>query len=151
MLFYWFQSLYAGKSAENLNLNFICLPNHFFPIFCVLLTFRAFSILSEKWAIRSKQVRKVRWRKRYCCWLEMKKDEAKVESTKKIQLQSQWQWGNMKNFLIFCLNWMNKRRRMRNESFSRHKMRRWWQQKKIYSRHEFRLRIFTFFSFIIIA
>lgn len=35
-VFYWFhsassfQSFYVGKSAENLNLNFICLPNHFF-------------------------------------------------------------------------------------------------------------------------
>lgn len=48
-----------------------------------------------------------------------------------IQLQSQWQWGNMKNFLIFL--------RLYKKSFF-HKI-------EIYSRHDFRLQIFTFFLY----
>lgn len=72
-LYRWLKKLSAyvhahtlTKSAENPNLNFICLPNHFFPIFFL----RYERIL--------RQFRKL--------------------GEEETQLQSQWQWGNMRNF-----------------------------------------------------
>lgn len=68
----------------------------------------------------------------------------------KIQLQSQWQWGNMKNFLIFSLKRGRKTFPVPHLStsfslslslfLSYHKMK---EQKKIYSRHDFRLQKFS--------
>jgi hypothetical protein len=75
----FFYARTLSKSAENLNLNFICLPNHFFPIFIFSSHMTTISFVC---ICKSKKVRK-----------RSEKEE--------IQLQSQWQWRKYEEFLIF--------------------------------------------------